>query len=515
MDSACSDFPEHGEILDYLKNYANEFGLDPAISRGRRVLEVAKTSGGEWRVVTEGETGDRRDDRFDAVCVCTGPHRKPRFDSRDDPLYSRFRGRVMYAGDYKCSGDVAPGETVLVVGAGESAADLVAECAQHGAKVFWASRHGQWFADRNIGPYPADHFTAVGLRAWLGRCLFVEHLVRRFVIAPFIHLAWGRGGHGIQEWYPSAPYLHQFINKSRDGIREVYRGRVHARRAPCRIQGRQVWFQGNPRPAEVSLIILATGYEPCWPFLEPQPRALYRLVFEVDDPSLAFVGYVRPVLGSIPSLSELQARWLAGVWSGRIDLPCRGRRRVEAWIERRHQRRRMLDSSERGVLVDQEVYATQIAARCGAALGWFRLLLRDPRAFRAALWSPWTAFKYRLLDPDPKIRQRACHNIQAEMPARQQPGYGGHPVYLLVRGLLAGSVLAITVAAGILWMLPLWAAMAVLAGFLTVVGFLLQWTARPEKPPAQDAAGVGAVRRHRRVRLRPVAEPRHRRAARL
>ncbi len=481
MPAEVPDFPEHAQVLDYLEQYARRFGLGPHLETGRRVRKVVRR-GRRWIVGFETPSGERLQRAFDALCVCAGPHRKPRHDPASHPLYRNFAGEVLEAGRYKCSSGLARGETVLIVGAGESAADIAAECARHGARVYWASRRGQWFADRNIGPYAADHFTATGLRALLGRFGNLEHLIRRFVIAPFIHLAWGRGGHGIPAWHPRAPYLHQFLNKSREGVLEVYRGRVQPRRAPVRIEGRRVWFQGCDEPADVSRIILATGYEPGWEFLRNAPRTLYKLVFAVDDPTLAFVGYVRPVLGSIPSLAELQARWVAGVFSGRFPLPGRARRRVEDWVDRRLQRRRMLDSSPGGVLVDQEVYATATAARVGAQVRWLRLLAR-PRALLATLASPWTAFKYRLHDPDPDVRRQAVRHIEAEMPD------GGHPVFLLNRGLAAVTVAGIASVGASLVLLPLWvvagaaAALAALAGLLVRGAGILPVIPDIEPPP--------------------------------
>ena len=109
--------------------------------------------------------------------------------------------------EYKQETDIEGCETVLVVGMGESASDIVHECVGAGAKVYWASRRGQWFADRTVGPYPADHFNAFGVRALFGRFFILEYLMRRFWIADFINTAWGRAGHGIAEWIPRGALL--------------------------------------------------------------------------------------------------------------------------------------------------------------------------------------------------------------------------------------------------------------------------------------------------------------------
>ncbi len=490
------DFPYHHQVLSYLDSYAQQFDLKTSIRFNTRVSAIRK-AGWRWRLDLRQSGGVRSSRTFDAVVICAGPHQSPRLDPGRHPLFRRFPGEVMHAGDYKNSSSWIPGERVLVVGAGESAADIVSEAAQSGAHVYWSSRHGQWFADRNIGPFPADHFAAIGIRTLLGRFFLFEHLIRRLIIGPFIDLAWGRGGHGIPEWEPSAPYLHQFVNKSRDAVLEFYRGRVSPRRAPTAILGKRVFFQKGD-PAEVDRIVLATGYEPGWEMLGGTSRNLFKLVFDVEDPTLACVGFVRPVLGSIPSLAELQARWLAQVWSGKSVLPAAPRRRTIAHYDREQKSRHLLDSSRLGVLVDQEVYASQLASFVGAEVPWLRLLLTDFQAFRAVLWSPWTAFKYRLSDSSPAERARARRHIVAEMPEWRRPGRGGHPVFLLVWGILGSLAVLASGLALALWTLP----PAWVAGGIALIVLGLAWRLRTgrQKPPlpsrkstVERAATVGKI----------------------
>src|SRR5205085_2358518 len=74
-------------------------------------------------------------------------------------------------------------------------------------------------------------------------------------------------------------------------------------------------------------VIFATGYGLEFPFLPPslQPwsggeSGLYRLVFPPDHPTLAFVGVCR-AHGPILPIVEMQARWVAQVFSGQKSLP--------------------------------------------------------------------------------------------------------------------------------------------------------------------------------------------------
>ena len=473
MKRSLSDFPDHWQILDYLNGYVDHFGIRGRIVLSTPVVRVSKKDHG-WEVVTQEPSGAKQTRVFDAVVICSGPHQTPKLDVVEDLLYRNYDGIIIHAGDYKHGGSVGKDETILVVGAGETSADIVAECVQVGANVYWSSRAGQWFADRNIGPYPADHFTALGIRVLLGRFYNVEYLVRRFIIAVFINVAWGRGGHGIRGWSPVAPYLHQFLNKSRDAVLEVYRGRVQTRCAVTTIESKRVFFEGEQEPLVVDRIILATGYDPHWHFLDATPETLFKRVFDLEDPSLAFVGFARPVLGSIPSLSELQSRWVANVWSDRVSLPCLERREVMAYLEKRHDCRRIQDSSRLRVLVDQEVYATELASYVRAHVRWLKLLLTRPRAFMAVLWSPWIAFKYRLNDADPGVREEAVRNILREMPEYRNPGYGGNPAYIMAWELIFGGLLLAGLLILALWSLPFPTVVLIAAGLLFLTGVVLR-----------------------------------------
>jgi len=413
MKDSMPDFPSHGEVHDYLQRYVDHCGIHERFQLETKVHEIARTEKG-WRVEIE-RNGKRENDSFDAVIVCTGPQGIPRMNVQTDPLYRHFDGKIVHAADYKHAKDIADGESVLIVGAGESAADIVAEVVAAGADVHWTTHRGQWFVDRNIGPFAADLFLAPGVRALVGRFLNFEYILRRYLVGRFIDLVWGRGGHGIPEWEPEVPYLHQFLNKSREGIYEVYKGKVATYRAPIKIDGKNVYFEGRDEPVHVDRILLASGYRPHWPFLEDQPDQLFKLVFDPRDPTLTFVGLARPVLGSIPSLAELQTRWIAHVFAGKASLPHPKRMATMMYFDRKIHEKRFLDSSHLGVIVDQQDYSSLLASYVDADVRWFKLLFTNPRALRWLLAAPWLPFKYHLNSEEPVRRREALeHTIRAQ-----------------------------------------------------------------------------------------------------
>jgi hypothetical protein len=291
----------------------------------------------------------------------------------------------------------------------------------------------------------------------------------RTIVAKLISRKWGLGGHDVPCWAPEVPNLHQFLNKSRDAIREIRRGRIQPRSAITAISGRTVTF-ADGSSVDADHIILATGFDATWPFLDAAPSRLYKKVFDIDDPTLAFAGFARPVLGSIPSLSELQSRWIAHVWSGRVSLPSRERCERTAAHDEMVQRRWFLDRSRLGVLVDQEVYATTIASFIGADVRWGRILFTNPLLFWQLLLLPWTPFKYRLNDRDPIARENALRSLRALVPA------AGHPVHEFK--YYVGLIIAtpVVLAAGIAALLPVTLVPAILGVVMLVATAYLRAT---------------------------------------
>ena len=469
------EFPHRGQVHAHLENYVDHFDIRRLFQLNTRVQSVDKVGDG-WRVVTKNSDGQLEEAIFDAVTISSGPHQHPNIDYSAHPLYGNFSGRIMHSHEYKKSSCFSPGETVLVVGAGESSADIVAELVQAGAKVHWSSRSGQWFADRNMGPYPADHITTQGTRVFAGLFGFFEYSVRRFVTGAFVNLAWGRGGHGIPEWLPEAPYLHQFLNKSRDGVLEVYRGNAVARRGIVRIQDKNIYFAGDEEPLVVDTILLATGFRPQWPFLQEQPKALYKLVFNPDDPTLAFAGFARPIVGSIPSLSELQSRWIAAAWSGAVSIANREKRHSEMYFDTKHHKKLIRDGSELGMMVDQELYATELASQIDAHVHWFKLLLMWPRAFFILLISPWAPFKYLINDPRRDRRREALAHTIRELPTPRAPSY------LLAIGVMTWMFMVAGVVILAFAFLPPPFALAALASLGLLNAIMLRLTARDRRP---------------------------------
>jgi hypothetical protein len=255
-------FPSHKKILDFINSYADHFEIRSKVSLNARVKTVEKEDE-QW--ILRGVTGsdDKAfEDRFDAVVVASGLNEEPRsFDKR----YAGFSGEVMHGSRYKHVDCLGEHRRIIVVGLGESAADVAHECARLRSKTVYMSGDAQWFAGRFVGDgLPADTIMAPGLRTLVSRFLDFE---RRGcgIIQDMIGSLWGPGGSGIAAWMPQVPWPHSFVTKSRVAVDDVHAGKIIAKTRIAGCDGKHVTFTDGTT-VEADLIIDCSGFAPDFPF---------------------------------------------------------------------------------------------------------------------------------------------------------------------------------------------------------------------------------------------------------
>jgi len=124
-------FVPRQEFLDYLRRYAQAFDLP--VDTGRDVERMTRTDG-TWTVSTSRGVLAAR-----AVVVATGIVANPK--TPHFPGQDRFAGRITHSVAYRRPDGYA-GRRVLVVGVGNSGAEIASEIARAGGKVTIAVRSG-------------------------------------------------------------------------------------------------------------------------------------------------------------------------------------------------------------------------------------------------------------------------------------------------------------------------------------------------------------------------------------
>ena len=311
--TAFSDFPappEHPlhpaaeQVGAYLESYARAFGVVDRIRFATRVDEVRPG----WTV--DGEP-------FDAVVIASGRFRKPRLPAGVEA----FHGELLHSFDYP-GADAFSDRSVLVYGNGISGAEIAADLAGH-APVISAFRKSRYVIQKVVDGVSSDWQWYTMFGALERRLLASEEWARR-QRDRFVRVAGNPADFGAPE--PDADLRVAGLSLCQDYLARVRDGSIVCRPAVSSIDGSTVTF-ADGSTAKADAIICATGYDLDLPYLRDTLEdvrgpdlPLYQRTFHPDLPGLGVIGQFF-AQGPYFPLLELQARWIAAVWSGETTLP--------------------------------------------------------------------------------------------------------------------------------------------------------------------------------------------------
>ncbi|CAM0871210.1 unnamed protein product [Alopecurus aequalis] len=261
-------YPGHEEVLRYLQEFARRFDLHGLVRLGTEVVRVRRDeSAASWRVsycprklagAGREEVELEEEEAFDAVVVCNGHFTEPRL--ADIAGIDGWPGKQLHSHNYRVP-DPFHGQVVVIIGYHPSGVDITRDIAG---------------------------------------------------VAKEVHVAIRSAPCGVESTTAHANlWLHSTIERAEeDGT---------------------VVFQDGSR-VKADAIVHCTGYKYSFPFLGDGDEAagicvddnrvgpLYKHVFPPQlAPQISFIGLnFRAVL--FP-LFQLQSNWVAGVLSGRIELP--------------------------------------------------------------------------------------------------------------------------------------------------------------------------------------------------
>lgn len=290
MPAAYPRYATRDQVVAYLRDYAAHFGIQPHF--GAQVMCATPTEGG-WQVETAaGDTWQAR-----VLVASSGVYANPSL-----PVYpgqDSYTGTLMHSREYR---DAAPfkGQRVLVVGAGNSGAEIALDLMQGGARVTVAIRQG-------VNAVPLS-LLGVPIQYW---ALLVERAPRLMsVLAP------------VMLRRSAARLRRAGIPKSPEPVLQAHgipiiglRLLDAARTGKISIAGTIERFESHGvryadgRDAEYDAIILATGFRPALGYLDGLVTLDERgfparegVVRSVDRRNLFFVGFRYTVAGTLNNI---------------------------------------------------------------------------------------------------------------------------------------------------------------------------------------------------------------------
>jgi cation diffusion facilitator CzcD-associated flavoprotein CzcO len=311
-------YPSRADMVRYLERYAEQHMIAPRF--GVEVRRVGRMPGAaRFRVDTGAGSLEPR-----VVIVATGSNRVA--NRPDIPGLGAFTGTIVHAESYKNPLPYA-GLRTLVVGCGNSGAEIALDLAEHGVEVTMVVRGPVHVVPRDILGRPSQETGILLSPLPVG--------VRDALVSPILRLAVG----DLSRWgivRPAMGLNRTIVETGRIPILDVgtlaliKAGRIRVRPALQRVHADGVTF-ADDRTEPFDAIILATGYRPDLDRLIDGFAAIsdnrgrpHRFGTETAIAGLFFVGFRNPPTGALREIS-LEAQRVTAALRRERELPARGR----------------------------------------------------------------------------------------------------------------------------------------------------------------------------------------------
>jgi lysine/ornithine N-monooxygenase len=297
-----ADYPTYVsrlQLVEYMEQYAQHFNIKPRFNQP--IQHLHRAADGLWEVKTPTDTF-----RAERVVVATGYNRVA--NQPELPGMRDFRGVIWHSRDYR-NGSAFREENVLVVGMGNTGAEIALDLLEHGAKPTISVRGPVSIVRRDVGGRPTQP-TAILLNKFPNWFYdFVAGTMQKLTMGDLSKYGLGK------TTIPPSRLIREFgkIPVIDPGtLDEIKAGKIAVAPGIARINAKTVTFtDGSERPFDA--IVLATGYKPG---LEPilgkdlsarilnergYPKALW-----FDDPDLKglyFLGFATPLTGILRGLN--------------------------------------------------------------------------------------------------------------------------------------------------------------------------------------------------------------------
>jgi len=329
-----AEFFRGAEFGDYLEEFAEHFNLKKLIRFGMELKYIERREG-SWTLRLS-NNGREEHQRFDAVFLCTGlVNQKTHVNSTTIPATDDFES--------------VRDSTVVVIGGGESAADVANHLAEvkHSNTVYLSLRSGIRVSPRYhpIHGVPSDFLRnrlllsfQKNMRNWVGEH-FVTFRIRfnRLLARWFPHQHENdkpdkRAQALRREWdlklkaRAKGELFNVFHNKSDDFLDAVAEERLHIIGPPTDNTWTEYFNFDQTATLRLSpdVLIPTTGYRSHLTDLSGgriHLKDFHLGCIHTELSNLFLIGFARPIIGNIPTISEMQARYAVGVLAGKYILP--------------------------------------------------------------------------------------------------------------------------------------------------------------------------------------------------
>uniref|UniRef100_A0A0K0EIU2 Flavin-containing monooxygenase n=1 Tax=Strongyloides stercoralis TaxID=6248 RepID=A0A0K0EIU2_STRER len=411
--TAYSDFPpppdapnfmHNTKLLEYLRDYANEYGLLQYVHFQHRVLGIKRSptydKDGKWIVTYTDDMNNKKERIFDGVLMCNGHHTHPYIPEPWEGQ-ENFLGKIIHSHSYKDHKGYED-KVVVVVGIGNSGGDIAVELSRIAKQVYLVTRRGTWIFNR-LYTYGIPVEFAFSRRIdFLLRPIFpiwaVNLLLEKRMNERFDHSIYGlKPKHNVLSAHPT-------VNDELSN--RLANGTVIIKKNIKSFTKNDVIFDDQSIVKNVDTVILSTGYKFNFDLIEDgelipvanNNTTLYKYMYPpslADKNTLAIIGLVQPY-GSILPISELQARVFFEVFTGKSKLPNENEMMDDIMVKKKKMSERYVKSNRHTIQVDGNDFMDELADIIGCKPKPFKYIFSDFSLFKALLFGPNVAYAYRL-----------------------------------------------------------------------------------------------------------------------
>ncbi len=275
-------YPHHQQMAEYFRSYAQHFDLYRHYEFLTEVISV-QPQDGRW-LVTTSYAGEQTARLFDGVLIANGTLHEPNRIA----LPGNFSGELMHACSYKRA-DIFRDKRVLIIGCGNSGADIAVDAVHQARSVDMSLRRGYYFLPKFLLGKPVDT---------LGGKIKLPRPLKQRLDAWLIRAVMGRpSDYGLPDpdyrMYESHPVINSLV------LHHLGHGDIRPRPAISTVSGNTVTFVDGSQ-GDYDLILTATGYKLHYPFIDRRhlnwqhgdAPALYLNAFHPDYDNLFVMGMV-------------------------------------------------------------------------------------------------------------------------------------------------------------------------------------------------------------------------------
>lgn len=305
MPDDYPDYPNHKQLLAYIRSYAEKFDLKKHIQFNTEITSttfIEDTETPHWLITfTDGSTEQAR------YLVCANGIT---WNPNEVSWPGEFNGEVRHSVTYKSS-DEFIGKRVLVVGAGNSGVDIACDASFAADQAFLSVRRGYHFLPKHIMGKPADVFNEqspplpffLKQKIFSGLLYFINGDLRKYGLP--------KPDHKVFETHPimNTQILHYLAH-----------GDCIAKTDVEKLDSDYVIFKDGSRE-KIDIIITATGYKHNCPFLDSEQIQTsesghietYLNIFPRKTKQLAILGFINFASAAYQNFSEMAELIIADI----------------------------------------------------------------------------------------------------------------------------------------------------------------------------------------------------------